>query len=398
MLALRHRGSHVADESRNAMNATSLTPPRPLLQRSWYTASFPIILGCGSANRDELLDRIEALEASRQSLEQEAAFARSDLDIAREDIEVLTARLAAAEAAVDVQATRLSTLDDDLYASIVSTQEIGVRLDDVEEEVIGASGVLDESRVDALEDEVYGTGSGTDSRLDEALDVALAARQTTDDVGAVVAQHETRINTLESGSGSTEQGLALLLDALGFPSAEALSSVVALLPDADDCADGEVLVFAQDTSWFECAPPTAVGRVLGVTTQTNGTPRDFNGQIGTTTSFELERFTVDKVSPTSVLVVTGVASASGFRGVHIGWRYGTTPEVAAQPVVQDQDRSFAVQAVLAAPGVVGENDMVLRAYWRSPDDGTMFFYNPDNRYTTATLPSQSSYVVWEIEP
>jgi hypothetical protein len=119
----------------------------------------------------------------------------------------------------------------------------------------------------------------------------------------------------------------------------------------------------------------------------------------------LETFTVDKRSPTSILIVEGAISAFGSSasGMQQGWKYGGAPEILAQGLTystNDANLVIPTKAVIAGWTTTGPQPLTLRYFSSGAgSDGKPFLvYNPNNAEHPRLAQTQSVYVVTEIEP
>jgi hypothetical protein len=180
--------------------------------------------------------------------------------------------------------------------------------------------------------------------------------------------------------------------------ADAVSGVAV---DVSDCSDGDVFTYRSATSTMVCEPTPDTGVVVGVTTHVTSGRR----VLPITNSIQMESFTVDKKSSTSILMVQGTISGFGnYSGsMQQGWRFGSNPEVLAQSTMYDNtshSRIFSTSVVMSGIGQVGPQNLVFRYFSQngSASDRPFVTYNPTSADDARIGSTQSVYVVWEIEP
>lgn len=180
--------------------------------------------------------------------------------------------------------------------------------------------------------------------------------------------------------------------------ADALSGVAV---DVSGCSDGDVLTYRSASNSIACEAAPDTGAVVNVTTHVGSSRR----VLPITNNIQMESFSVDKKSPTSILVVQGTVSGWGnYSGsMQQGWRYGSHPEVLAQSVMYDNtehSRIFSTSAVMSGISQTGPQNLVFRYYSHNggTTDRPFVTYNPTSADDSRLGVTQSVYVVWEIEP
>lgn len=108
---------------------------------------------------------------------------------------------------------------------------------------------------------------------------------------------------------------------------------------------------------------TVSGKVIGVTYHVSGT----RTVLSPTASIAMESFTVNKRSPTSILIVQGTLSGRGNHAgdMQQGWKYGSGTEVMAQSVMYGQtvySKIYSTSAVIAGHATTGPQTMVFRYF------------------------------------
>lgn len=141
--------------------------------------------------------------------------------------------------------------------------------------------------------------------------------------------------------------------------------------------------------------------VVNVTVHENVVRR----QLTASASIELERFTVDKKSATSTLLIQGTISARGGDAGDFAqeWRYGTGVRVLAQSVMYHGlvfSHVFPTTAVISGHTTTGPQDLVFRYfdYSGGATNRPFEWYNPNNLNDGRIGQTKSVYIVWEIEP
>jgi hypothetical protein len=142
-------------------------------------------------------------------------------------------------------------------------------------------------------------------------------------------------------------------------------------------------------------------KIRNVTVRENATRQP----LSDATLHVLEQFTVDKKSPTSILLIQGTVSGFGnYSGsMQQGWRLGTGTEVLAQSHMYDENATskiYSSQVVIAGHTQTGPQQMVFRFFTSNNQGGNRPFsvYNPNANDDGRLGQTRSSYVVWEIEP
>lgn len=141
--------------------------------------------------------------------------------------------------------------------------------------------------------------------------------------------------------------------------------------------------------------------IIGVTVFESATRKSLGGAA----SIVMESFTVNKKSPTSILLIEGSISghtnASG--SMQQGWKLGSGTEVLGQGLQYTADphaKTFPTRAVITGHTTTGPQTMVFRYFCPNNDTGNRPFaiYNPNSSDDGRLGQTRSIYTVWEIEP
>ncbi|MBI5493785.1 MAG: hypothetical protein HY904_02095 [Deltaproteobacteria bacterium] len=144
-------------------------------------------------------------------------------------------------------------------------------------------------------------------------------------------------------------------------------------------------------------------QILNLTLHANSTRRALPGSA----SHQMESFTVDKKSPTSLLLIEGTISGFGDASGSMtqAWKLGSGTEVVAQSVNYSasssiHSRIYPTTVVLSGHTTTGPQTLVFRYYAANGGTGERPFnvYNPSATDDTRLAQTQSVYRVWEIEP
>jgi hypothetical protein len=124
-----------------------------------------------------------------------------------------------------------------------------------------------------------------------------------------------------------------------------------------------------------------------------------------TASITMESFTVDKKSPTSILLIEGAISGWGTHAGAMtqGWRLGNGVETVAQGLDYDENnhsKLYATRAVISGHTTTGPQVLVFRYFSANGATGNVPFpvYNPNASDDARFAQTRSIYTVWEIEP
>lgn len=146
--------------------------------------------------------------------------------------------------------------------------------------------------------------------------------------------------------------------------------------------------------------PSRHSNIVNVTVHVSNTQR----AIAPSASISMESFSVDKKSPTSILLVEGTISGHGNASGSMtqGWTYGDGTEVIAQSVVYDENdhsRILSTTAVISGHTTTGPQTLAFRYFCQNDASGNRPFqnYNPDASIDSRLGRTQSVYRVWEIE-
>lgn len=142
------------------------------------------------------------------------------------------------------------------------------------------------------------------------------------------------------------------------------------------------------------------GRVLNVTIHTNNIRR----QLFDSDSISLETFSVDKLSPTSTLLIQATISAQrSYSGSMMqGWQYGTGTEVTGQNINFSGETHGVTQslnAVIFGHTTIGTQTLTFRYFTQNGETVQKPFevYNPNATDDNKLGATESVYAVWEIE-
>jgi hypothetical protein len=151
------------------------------------------------------------------------------------------------------------------------------------------------------------------------------------------------------------------------------------------------------------------GKVINVTYRVSSTLYNLQPIAGTATSTNivLESFNVNKISSTSILVISGSISARGSSAgdMQQGWKYGSGTEVLSQSVNYGGiDHNFSVifptNAIIVGHTTTGNQNLVFRYFPQNNQIGNIPFkyYNPNTTLNGRIGQTSSVYIVYEIEP
>jgi hypothetical protein len=369
-----------------------------MIRTSITMLSLVPLIACPPPHHSDIEDRLVALEGAQIVSQEERATLVENADllgltVEQMDIRVVANTTSAAEAQIDRR--RIDRYAEDSRALIAV-------LDD---ELSGTADAIEGSRLDTLQlavDEQTLTVSTLDDEIRGTFDTISNSRLDTLEMADTASGLNARLSALESAGFATQSELA----ALPFASLQQFdvlaSDVLALenvLPVLDTCGSGDVMAYDDANGWFDCAPSTSVGRVVNVTTYTNGATRDLASSPQAV--YELERLTVIKQSSTSSLIIQGSLSVRGAGGPSTAtWQYGTGQEVDAQLASGQSGTgtSLSTTSMLSGLTDIGANELVLRVRSEgSPPPVPFQMYNPDDRDFGNTLSNSSTYVIWEVE-
>lgn len=145
---------------------------------------------------------------------------------------------------------------------------------------------------------------------------------------------------------------------------------------------------------------TGVSKILNVTTFTSTTRRS----LPAVANYVLESFDVEKMSPTSMLIVQATISGREEYSDHVQffWDYaGTTApgqQYGSDNIAALRGKNVSQQVVFSGVTATGVNTMQLRWQSMSNDADRPFnTYNPNSSDDARLQQTSSTYLVWEIE-